>query len=131
MADESADVDRATALQHVKKKSGCAEGLVSGTEDVGCADVATADGAHVLLEKETDQQVSNWTGSQQIRDSDDHETRKQHAETEFNTCGGQTALARQWDGRLGADDIGATCWAWRCHGEAAETSGPSYKSLKL
>ncbi len=75
-AEKSAEPDGGAAFEHVEQEGGRAEALAAGAEDVGCADVAAADGADVLMAEEAHQQVSGGDGPEQVsgdRDQDDSE----------------------------------------------------------
>ena len=61
-----------------------AEPFSAGTEDVGGADVAAADGADVLIAKKSDQQVSDGDGPEQIRGQDEQTDCQEHDQTEFS-----------------------------------------------
>ncbi len=60
------DLDGEEGFAEVEKERGDAEALGSGACDVGCADVAAAGGADVLLAKDFDEEVAEGDRTQQI-----------------------------------------------------------------
>lgn len=78
--NESAEPNRAAALEDIENKGGCAKSMSAGANNIGGANIPAANGADVLAPENTDQQVSKWNGSQQIRGGRDGEEGKGHNE---------------------------------------------------
>ena len=57
-----------------------AEDFAAGTENVGCADVAAADRADVLVAEQAHQNVSGGDGPEQIRGGGDQKESEEHNE---------------------------------------------------
>ena len=57
-SDVLGDLDGEEGFAAVEKKRGDAEAFGSGARDVGCADVAAAGGADVLLAEDFDEEIA-------------------------------------------------------------------------
>ncbi len=58
-SEVSGEPDGRASFEHIEEECGSPEALAAGAEDVGCADVAGADGADVLLAEDADQQIAD------------------------------------------------------------------------